>query len=167
MALIGGWIYLEQVMAIIVCQLNDIHFNASNNSVLARTGNIAEVAIAESAPDDTIILLLSGDIADHGYSDEFDEAFTWVTRLRDSILQKRPDLKILAVPGNHDCDLSGDQALRDAAIGLINSSTDPPANSIVHAAIQPQSAYFAFSETISAPNESLTAAEVDPETWTA
>jgi Icc protein len=77
---------------ITIAQLSDIHFDGSSR-ISGRVGRVLDYLRAAPGPID--VVLVTGDIADHGSPDEYEEAQVLLD------LADLPSL-VLLLPGNHD-----------------------------------------------------------------
>lgn len=144
-------------MAILIVQLSDIHVQSEKDGVFNRSTKLADAIVAEagdSASD--IVLLLTGDAVDKGQSDQFALAEKLIKGIQAHVESKCPTSKVrtLAIPGNHDLDLSGDQAARDSIVSTL-TAVDTPAPSVAELALKPLAAYFHFTASLTGADDSL------------
>lgn len=100
-------------MKVLLIQLSDIHFKTHTNPVLNKTDALFEAIRNELNHYEYIYLLVSGDIAFSGKKEEYLVAFDFFTRLitqLENYCERR--IKVLLIPGNHDCDFSIDSKAR-------------------------------------------------------
>jgi 3',5'-cyclic AMP phosphodiesterase CpdA len=74
--------------------LSDLHLGASSDTFAACAEVFTRIH-KEHAPDDTVVVL-AGDVTEHGKKAEFDLANLFIDRLRAA------DYHVMIVPGNHD-----------------------------------------------------------------
>lgn len=142
---------MKKLMAI---QLSDIHIKSARdkNSVLTKIDKLADAlrAYAEIKQAKEALLIISGDIAFSGKSEEY-EIFA---QFLESLRSKLTDLKLypVLVPGNHDCDFSLDNQSRSILIKGLADHGGEIDQSIVDGCTIVQKSYRAF-EVSWFPNE--------------
>ena len=100
--------------------ISDIHFRGSKNPIDDRIPNILRAVENHAARSDFVFLIFSGDLTFSGQESEMLSAMDFIEELRKSLLQDpRIGLEILLVPGNHDCDLSVETAVRKNLVNNI------------------------------------------------
>jgi predicted MPP superfamily phosphohydrolase len=116
----GGWL-----VRFLVVHLSDIHIESSRDPVLSRVEEIVSAVQNLDYELDTAVIALTGDIAARGFAEEYEAAATFISGIRARLSTARgPDrptlpVFIVAVPGNHDCDFSGDQEVRESVLATI------------------------------------------------
>lgn len=144
-------------MAILLAQLGDIHVKGDSDKVLLRAERIGAAISAEVTPDTTCaVLAVCGDASFSGKSGEFAACQQLIHQIESYLKQQHDTLLIkrLTVPGNHDCDFTGDQAARDLILPTI-CGTEKPAESVRSIVMKPLEQYFAFAETIAGSDSHL------------
>lgn len=112
-------------MAILIIHLSDIHFNQKSTGFADRADRIVDAALSPIAKLDDIHIVVSGDLADWGLDPEFNIGVKFLESTRAKIESRtgiRP--RILFCAGNHDCNLQGDQSLRDVLVSSMRSSPE-------------------------------------------
>lgn len=146
-------------MAIILAQIGDIHFRHPNDPALTRAEQLGAAIAAEATADvSTIVLAICGDAAYSGLRNEFAIATDFIKKIENAIKLRHPAITIvrIIIPGNHDCNFSGDQAARDVMLRAI-TETEIPAKSIQEIILGPLTEYFAFSEALAGTTSAITA----------
>lgn len=137
-----------------IIHLSDIHFKAGAGEVESLAGAVAGAAANVARESELLLVLCSGDIAFSGRAEEYDVASTFFQTLRaDLELQlDASQLHFVVVPGNHDCDHSLSNQLRDIVLGSIQDNLDKPIGAdVVEAATKVQEPYFEFAKTYASP----------------
>ena len=132
-------------MKFILVQLSDIHFAKEKaNPILDKAEKIAELikARASSCNAIQVIIICNGDIANWGFEEEFVLGSKFFGKLTDSLSDFQQTQ--IFVAGNHDCDFSGNQKIRDRLIEDVDSSQ--PDDEILEHILTPLNNYFAFVE---------------------
>lgn len=138
-------------MPVLLVQLGDIHFEEPNDPAIVRAPKIGAAIAAEvDASVHTIVLAICGDAAYSGTKKQFGIAKQFVEAIEQEIGNRCDDVTLLrsGVPGNHDCDFSGDQAARNALLTGIKES-EKPADSITNIVMAPLNEYFSFAGDLS------------------
>ena len=106
-------------MSLSVIHLSDIHIEDSIDYIFQRMDALNAACVSSLPTNGTVVIAISGDIANKGKKPQYDLAKQMLNTLSDYIFeQKGSKVHIVCVPGNHDCDLSNKSSTRDA---LINS----------------------------------------------
>jgi len=144
-------------MKLLIVHLSDIHIAHENDNVLRRANVIARAASSMAVEVDLCVIALTGDTSAHGISTEFDVARRFLKRVKNElgrILKQRSSARnvrvyLVAAPGNHDCDLSGSELLRNSVVA--SAAKDPSllldregVDLLTHA----QNNYFEFLQTL-------------------
>lgn len=114
-------------MSVAIIHLTDIHMvsNASQNIILSRKQQLVDACYSALSNNDSVIIVISGDIAYSGKSEEYENAFELIYYLQDGLgkyLNCAPD--VFMVPGNHDCNFDESHSLRNRLLSTIEVSDD-------------------------------------------
>jgi predicted MPP superfamily phosphohydrolase len=100
-------------MAILLVQLSDIHFHWPEDGVASRVTALKQALISKIPRADACFILLSGDIANSGASEEYAIAKRFIDELRSSLNDAGISrVEIVAIPGNHDLNLQNEPDTR-------------------------------------------------------
>jgi hypothetical protein len=147
-------------MRISILHLSDIHLRAGvDNAPLRRVEEIVKAVASVASGVESCIILLSGDIAFKGSEDDYSLARTWIATLKQHLKTalKAPygdiecQLHIAACPGNHDCDFSGEQMIRELIIkevGLKETLDAKDEQPLIEASTKVQDEFFKFLDDI-------------------
>jgi hypothetical protein len=140
-------------MSVLIAQLGDIHLEEAHDPAMTRAPYIGAAIAAEVDKQVlTVILAVCGDAAFCGTKTQFDIAMQFVEAIEHELRTRCDSIEFelirIAVPGNHDCDFSGDQAARNALLRCINAS-EKPADSIIKNIMPPLTEYFSFARRLS------------------
>jgi len=142
-------------MSILLIQLSDAHFAGPTDELLGRVGHLAGAIVSEADNRvDAVHLLLTGDATQSGESAQFVLAERFIGELRGALAAslKTIPVELLVVPGNHDCDFTGDQTMRDLAINNIATllqESGLPSEKATAELLGPLAEYFNFAERVS------------------
>lgn len=108
-------------MRLLLVHLSDIHIKTSSDFILKRADQISDALTNLENGIKGCIIVVTGDIAYSGQPGEYALAETFLIRLRASLTKTVgvADIQIVVVPGNHDCDFSTKNQVRDILIGTV------------------------------------------------
>ena len=136
------------ILKFAILQIGDIHFKEMGNFVANRAKQIRQAFQSLSAEIEACVVAVAGDVAHSGQESEYHVAEKFFVELREQIGSIRPSMPVefVVVPGNHDCDLGGDQELRNELIEGIPEKlpTLDTSKSIVRQILQAQDGFFTF-----------------------
>ena len=135
-------------MSLILVQLSDIHFKSpGSNTLLERVDKIASAIVSVDKNAKLCLLLITGDIAFSGKAAEYDIAFSFFKELHSKLLSGMPNTntRFVFIPGNHDCDFSIINNVRDIVLPTISVDQNVPQD-VIEQMISVQANYFEFVE---------------------
>lgn len=101
----------------VVAHITDIHIRSDLDAILARPERIGAAIASHLRPEDSLVILLTGDIAYSGSAAQYELALTMFKRIEERIAQDfKGRISFVVCPGNHDCDFSGPQELRNLVL---------------------------------------------------
>ncbi|MBQ9187927.1 MAG: metallophosphoesterase, partial [Clostridia bacterium] len=104
-------------MCLSVIHLSDIHIKDKDDLILSRVDELKRACVSSLPSNGIVVIVISGDIAQSGTKSQYELASGLLKSLSDYIVeQKGAQVKILCVPGNHDCDLTQDSSVRKKLI---------------------------------------------------
>ncbi len=147
-------------MAALLVQLSDIHFESESDALLDKSQQLFDAVVAEiDASVTDVAIIFSGDVTWSGTRQQFGVAEQFVRELTAYIESVKPNVRqnLLIVPGNHDCDFSGDQGARD---GLLSSATGAkiPSPSVSSVILKPLENFFEFIDRLQATSGAISRA---------
>ncbi|TQR15502.1 metallophosphoesterase family protein [Psychrobacillus vulpis] len=114
-------------MILSIIHLTDLHFNLYSNPILEKTEKLCSSIISQVRGSEFVIFCISGDIANTGHSEEYDNhARGFFDNIKELVKSEAGiECDIIFIPGNHDCDFSnkGFIKTRELLISTINSNT--------------------------------------------
>ncbi|MBU0631470.1 metallophosphoesterase, partial [bacterium] len=137
-------------MGISILQLSDLHFTQANNSILKKIEKVVD-AIKNEIEDSTyLFLVFSGDIAFSGNKSEYEIAERFIYDLKDKISAYVKDIRIelIFTPGNHDCDFSDNQEVRNILIDKILKDPSSITEQLILTCTAVQKDFFEFVEKL-------------------
>ena len=102
-------------MSLVIIHLTDIHLtHAGSNPVLEKIDKLSQACSSILTDGDDVVISITGDVAAKGQSNEYYIAQEMIQQITDYIC-KEHSVKVytILVPGNHDCDFSTNQTIRD------------------------------------------------------
>jgi hypothetical protein len=117
---------------------------------------IAGATSSENIQLDGLILVLAGDIANQGLAADYEIAEKFVHALSEAFKKRYPgiEMRVVAVPGNHDCVLPKDEAdhrKSQIEISLKTFNEEQPDRVFIDHLVQVQSPYWEFARTLGEP----------------
>lgn len=139
-------------MKIGIIHLSDIHFREKrDNPLLEQAKALAAAAGSRTRACAGLIVAISGDIAFAGKVTEYEFANDFLLRFEDELKTllgaATTPIHVVCVPGNHDCDFSGDQGARDRMLETYVSS-DVTKPSILGTILSVQGNYNTFRDDV-------------------
>lgn len=143
-------------MSISIIHLTDIHMvsDASKNVILSRKQQLCNACRSVLSSSDAAIIVISGDIAFSGKAEEYGNALELICYLQQELSNHLScELKVLMVPGNHDCDFENAHSLRERLLATLNASStaDPE---LLNPVTSVQNNFFVFTELFTKYNSS-------------
>src|ERR1035437_1351202 len=93
-------------MQIAILHLSDIHLKSLSDPVAGRALKIKEAVLGKCANLDACFIVITGDVANTGASEEYDAATAFLQQLRSALLAAGVgQVEFAIVPGNHDGNL--------------------------------------------------------------
>lgn len=144
------------VMATHIIHLSDLHTTGNTTFRQTQLPSLIRCIQSHAAHGDTLLVFFTGDAANKGNLREFDEAHAIIHSLVSDIRSTHPDINLFIIPGNHDLNLSGDQAARDILLQNLNGRV--PSASILAGVLPPLHEYWTFQQNLSPTGATLTEA---------
>ena len=103
-------------MKIGILHLSDLHIQ--DDDLTSRIDNLVKSLEYDVKLTSHLYIVLSGDIANFGRKTEFENAKIFVTKLTEKLKEKRKllNIKIVTVPGNHDCCFDNEKKTRKSIL---------------------------------------------------
>lgn len=100
-----------------IAHITDIHIHSDSDVILARPEKIGAAIASHLGVNDQVVILITGDVAQSGAADEYQLALTFFERIRQHLKNEIGiEPHFIVCPGNHDCDFSGPQDLRNLVL---------------------------------------------------
>ena len=112
-------------MSISIVHLSDIHIKTKDDIIHGRINKIARACTSVIPAKSDVILAISGDIAFSGKEDQYQLATKDINDLVDFISkEKAATIHYFLTPGNHDCDFSINNSIRETLVSNVRSNID-------------------------------------------
>ena len=137
-------------MSALLLHLSDIHLKGADDPVVRLPEEIAR-CVYSALPDASVLfIIISGDIAFSGKSDQYTVAAAWIDKIKQSVLREKAiPVHIIVAPGNHDCDFDLDNGMRQMAIKCLATDISVALDaSVIDQCTGVQTAFFAFRDTL-------------------
>lgn len=132
-------------MSVLILHLSDLHVEGDLDPVVPRAKAIADVLNPYLPATSVVFIVVSGDIAQAGLKVQYDVATRLLKRIATEIrTQKDLPVEFVTVPGNHDCDFSADQAVRNAILKDLCNYVGRMPTGLINGATTVQENYFNF-----------------------
>ena len=101
-------------MSLSLIHLSDIHIENENDLIFKRINKIESACISALPHKGTVLIVVSGDIANKGKAEQYILAKQFFDNLKSSIEKSTESRVIFAfAPGNHDCDFALESPIRN------------------------------------------------------
>jgi len=108
-----------------------MHLDAGTPELEERARKVVSAALSPLMDVDEVHVVVSGDIASKGAKADFGAAERFFGSLRDAIIERTgKPARFIFSAGNHDCDFSADQSVRDVLLGRIETHPDSVTDAI-------------------------------------
>lgn len=141
-------------MKIAILHLSDLHFDSTNAGwIIDRAHQVANAVKMYFVDCDKIYVVVSGDIANEGLTEQYESAVTFFTRLKSGLSSNYNgsipvEKRILCVPGNHDVFLKEENKMRSVLLQSVQDSYPEVDDSIFENIVSTQTAYANFVRKI-------------------
>jgi len=137
-------------LTIALLQLSDIHFKKDDNSVLNKIEKIFDAIKNEVDTCKYLFIVFTGDIAFSGQKDEYRQAEILINDLQTRIRNYNNNIKIefIFTPGNHDCDFSQNEEVRNMIIDNIVQDPSKITPALISTCVETQKEYLNFVATL-------------------
>ncbi len=132
-------------MEILITHLTDIHITEDFDFDL-KLASLCKVFTDDSTDIEKAYLVISGDIANKGKKEEYEKATELIYKIKKYVLENNNllDIRIVLVPGNHDCNFDLDSQIRANSIKGINYKSLGNDDSVLNTCISVQDDYWNF-----------------------
>lgn len=138
-------------MKLLLLHLSDIHVKSDGDFILKRADQISSALTNLEDNIEGCIVVVTGDIAYSGQPGEYVLAERFFLQLQACLIKVIgvADIPIVIVPGNHDCDFSTENQVRDILIGTVTKGEVAKiSDNLLRQSISVQSHYWQFVSRI-------------------
>ena len=132
----------EIIMEIGILHLTDIHFTKQSD-LDSKITSLCKVFSNDFAEISKSYLVISGDIANNGKKEEYEKAQKFINKIQ-TYVSKNLEIKIILVPGNHDCNFDLDSQVRKNSIQQIDYNMLGDDNSVLETCLSVQKDFWCF-----------------------
>ena len=143
----------KEVQPVLVVQISDLHIRDADSPAILKVGQLAGAVGSLRMEATNLVLLVTGDIAYSGASQQYEIALQALTDLRQRLLDEWmfESVEICICPGNHDCDFTRvSDAVRDALLAGLGSDVTNQTQ-IIESLSGAQVAYEDFANSVAHP----------------
>lgn len=132
-------------MQIGILHLTDLHFTKKTD-LGQKTTSLGNALVNDFFDIKKLYIILSGDIAFSGQKEEYSKAKIFLDAIMKIFSYKLSDIEIkyIMVPGNHDCDFSLSNDVRDTLLKNVNYENIGNDNSFIDLSIKVQNNFWGF-----------------------
>jgi hypothetical protein len=134
-----------------ILHLSDLHFRKGVANPIAGRADALVSAVHSLAPRFRVLLIvISGDVAFAGHEDEYEIAGRFAQAVLETCKRRiaAEAFHIVIAPGNHDCDFSSHDSVREQLLGNLPKSPD---RAVIDACVRPQRNFQAFKAKWQSP----------------
>jgi predicted MPP superfamily phosphohydrolase len=136
--------------------ISDLHFKGKSDVGFKRLDKLANAISFARSSDESVFLVVTGDIASTGAPEEYEVAAAFFRQLLTglSLEGETPRSPIIFIPGNHDCDFRSVGDLRQILLDQIHDQLESidTAGETVRAILQVQKNFFQFNAEMTGIN---------------
>ena len=136
-------------MSFVIIHLTDLHMKGKreNNPIFAKKKKLYCVLNSIVNQNDTVLLMVTGDLAFSGNTMEYLECTSFLSEIETHISKiLSATVHIALVPGNHDCNFVGDQQVRDILLSSIRKGQSKLSDELFSKISEVQDNFFEFAE---------------------
>lgn len=132
----------------LILHLSDIHIKNERDPILSKYEEIASATYRFLPEAESLLIAVSGDIAFSGEPRQYNLAKDFISSILRSIKKEKDlEIRIIFVPGNHDCDFSLSSSVRESVLKIIRSEgEDVIDDEIIQQCCIVQKEYFDFEK---------------------
>lgn len=132
-------------MTAIILHLSDIHIKGSSDPILQRAKHIADCTYSSLPDASHLFIIVSGDIAFSGKSEQYAYAKNFFNQIK-AFINEEKDIPInfVIAPGNHDCDFDFDDRARQIVVTCLLNQGEKPDDSVINICTAVQNPFFEF-----------------------
>ncbi|MBU4288237.1 MAG: metallophosphoesterase [Proteobacteria bacterium] len=132
-------------MEIGILHLTDIHITEQSD-LDSKITSLCKVLSYDFANINMSYLVITGDIANAGKKEEYEKAKTIISKIQTYVSKRLEglEIKIILVPGNHDCNFTLDSQVRKNSIQQIDYNMLGEDNSVLETCLSVQKDFWSF-----------------------
>lgn len=134
-------------MKVALLQLSDIHIQSEEDFIIKHQEPFYRSCKALINECTKLIVIISGDIAFKGSEEGYDLAYNWLKKCEESWKDEATFLnsvEYVAVPGNHDCDFSQEDEVREIVISKLSQQDNVGLSNTTSACLSVQKNFWSF-----------------------
>lgn len=137
-------------MTVAILHLSDIHIKSDSDPILLKAKDIASCIFKSLPTASHVVIVVSGDIAYSGKPEQYALAEIFLEEIKKNIQEESDkDIIFILTPGNHDCDFSKNNSVRDILISTLeNQEYKSLDDNFIQTCTSIQEDFFKFRESI-------------------
>lgn len=138
-------------MKLSILHFSDLHLKDDTNLLIAEADEIAGFCFDDYRNSDCCLIIITGDIAYSGLPNEYAIAKDFLTKIIETLtVEKNIPISVAIVPGNHDCNFSENNSVRDIVIESVrNDPTKAKDKNCIDLCTSIQKDFFLFRDEVS------------------
>ncbi|ATA53124.1 hypothetical protein CKY39_07800 [Variovorax boronicumulans] len=150
-------------MNAVVLHLSDIHIRSKKDWIISRAQEIASCAFVSLPAASVVFIVVSGDVAWSGTTEQYDAAKVLFLEVQ-RYIQSEKDLPVhfIVAPGNHDCDFAQDSGARRLILDGVRNAPSRIDDSVIEIACAIQQPFEDFASALHTAGET----RVGDQLWT-
>ena len=134
-------------MKLAIIHLSDIHIESEDDFIFQHIDKFYRSCKHLINECSKLIIVITGDIAFHGKKEEYDIAYKWLHRCEEAWRKEATylnSIEYVVVPGNHDCDFSQEDSIRELIISQVIKQDKLEDDNFAKHCLKVQSSFWEF-----------------------
>ncbi len=146
-------------MKILILHLSDLHIRSGNDWILERNSEITNIVRNIEYQLDMAFILITGDISFEGSTEQLIYGYEFLSKLSNilegalssSVSDGSIQVNLIAIPGNHDCNFSRDNTVRELLIkSILKDMNAANKSTVIKECLKVQDEFFECRDTYAA-----------------
>jgi len=143
-------------MKLLIVHLSDLHIRSKSDWVFDKSSAINNIVKNIEYQLDRVFIVITGDISFEGNEEQLSYGFEFISNLAkifeenisSSVKDEKVKVNLIIVPGNHDCDLPNNDAVRGIIIkGILQDNNAANEPTVIEECLKAQSVFFDCIDT--------------------
>lgn len=144
-------------MSAVVLHLSDIHIRSQDDWIISKAEEIASCTFISLPSASTVFIVVSGDVAWSGASEQYVAAKKLFLEIKQFIKNEKDiPVHFIISPGNHDCDFKKDNTVRQLVLKSVRGNPSDIDDSVIATACAVQEPFEVFAAELHTSDETRT-----------